>query len=152
MKLKVDEIDRKIVKYVCKGIYSYEELAKLCGVSRNTVYRRIDSLEKNEIIERRIMAQPNFENLDLAVVIFGMNVSPKDLDKAVDYLKRLTKVNLLWKTYGAHDIVFGIICDKADVGTCIQNLKKSLEEHDIRIIRLDSSTSISWEKIDLSPY
>ncbi|MFX1487172.1 MAG: Lrp/AsnC family transcriptional regulator [Promethearchaeota archaeon] len=150
--MEIDEIDRKIVKYVSKGIYSYEELAKLCDVSRNTIYRRLDSLEKREIIQRRIMAQPNFERLNLAVVIFGMNVSPKDLDKAADYLKGLTNVNFLWKTYGTHDIVFAIICDKADVGTCIQNLKKALEERDITITRLDSSTSISWEKIDLSPY
>ncbi|MFX1598833.1 MAG: hypothetical protein ACFFC5_07185, partial [Promethearchaeota archaeon] len=79
-------------------------------------------------------------------------VSPRDLDRAVDFLKGPTKVNFLWKTYGTYDIIFAIICDKADVGTCIHNLKKALEEHDIKVIRLDSSTSISWEKIDLSPY
>ncbi|MFX1351902.1 MAG: Lrp/AsnC family transcriptional regulator, partial [Promethearchaeota archaeon] len=87
-----DDIDQKIVKYVCSGIYSYEELAKLCDVSRNTIYRRIANLEKNGTIERRIMAYPNFEKLNLSAVIFGMNVSPKDLDKTVDFLKSQTRV------------------------------------------------------------
>jgi len=152
MKAEVDELDRKIVRYVCNGIYSYDELAKLCNASRNTVYRRIDKLEKMGIITRRIMAFPNFEKLDFSAVIFGMNVSPKDLDRTVDFLKRQHQVKFLWKTYGTHDLVFAIICDKGDVGTCIYNLRKALEKLEIAAIRLDSSTSISWEKIDLSPY
>ena len=147
-----DDIDRKIVKYICSGIYSYEELAKLCDVSRNTIYRRIANLEKKGIIERRIMAYPDFEKLNLSAVIFGMNVSPRDLDKTVDFLKRQIRVKFLWKTYGVHDIICIIICDKGDVGTCIHNLKKALEEHDITVLKFDSSTSISWERIDLSPY
>jgi len=152
MKTDVDDLDRKIVRHICNGIYSYEELGKLCSASRNTIYRRIDKLEKMGIIDRRIMAFPNFEKLDLSAVIFGMNVSPKDIDKAINFLKRQHQVKFLWKTYGTHDIVFAIVCDKGDVGTCIYNLKSALQKLDIATAQLDSSTSVSWEKIDLSPY
>ena len=152
MKTDVDDLDRKIVRHICNGVYSYEELGKLCGASRNTIYRRIDKLEKLGIIDRRIMAFPNFGKLNLSAVIFGMNVSPKDIDKAINFLKRQHQVKFLWKTYGTHDIVFAIVCDKGDVGTCIYNLKSALQKLDIATAKLDSSTSVSWEKIDLSPY
>ena len=152
MKTEVDDLDRKIVRHICNGVYSYEELGKLCSASRNTIYRRIDKLEKLGIIDRRIMAFPNFGKLNLSAVIFGMNVSPKDIDKAISFLKRQHQVKFLWKTYGTHDIVFAIVCDKGDVGTCIYNLKSALQKLDITTAQLDSSTSVSWEKIDLSPY
>ena len=152
MKTEVDDLDRKIVRHICNGVYSYEELGKLCSASRNTIYRRIDKLEKLGIIDRRIMAFPNFGKLNLSAVIFGMNVSPKDIDKAISFLKKQHQVKFLWKTYGTHDIVFAIVCDKGDVGTCIYNLKSALQKLDITTAQLDSSTSVSWEKIDLSPY
>lgn len=152
MKAEVDDLDRKIVRNICNGVYSYEELGKLCNASRNTIYRRIDKLEKLGIIDRRIMAFPDFEKLGLSAVIFGMNISPSDIDKTINFLKRQHQVKFLWKTYGTHDIVFAIICDKGDVGTCIYNLKSALQKLDVAAIRLDSSTSVSWEKVDLSPY
>jgi DNA-binding Lrp family transcriptional regulator len=152
MKMIVDDLDRKIVRYICNGVYSYEELGKLCNASRNTVYRRIDNLEKMGIVEKRIMAFPNFEKLNLSAVIFGMNVGPGDIDRTINFLKRQHQVKFLWKTYGTHDIVFTIICDKGDVGTCIYNLKSALQKLEVAAAKLDSSTSVSWEKVDLSPY
>jgi len=152
VKEAVDDLDRKIVRHICNGIYSYDELGKLCDVGRNTVYRRIDKLEKMGIIMRRIIAVPNFEKLNLSAVIIGMDVSTGNLDKTSDFLKRQHQVKFLWKTFGTHDLVFAIICDKGDVGTCIYNLKKALEKLQIQPTRFDASTSISWEKIDLSPY
>ena len=152
MKTEVDDLDRKIVRHICNGVYSYEALGKLCGASRNTIYRRIDRLEKMGVIDRRIMAFPNFEKLKLSAVIFGMNVSPRDVDKTINFLKKQHQVKFLWKTYGTHDIVFAIICDKGDVGTCVYGLKKALQKLDLAAVRLDSSTSVSWEKMNLSPY
>jgi len=148
----IDDLDRKIVRYICSGVYSYNELAELCNAGRNTVYRRIDKLEKMGIITKRIMAFPNFEKLNLSAVIIGMDVKPGDLDKVANFLKRQRQVKFLWKTYGTHDLVYTIICDKGDVGTCIYNLKKALEKLNITPLRFDASTSVSWEKIDLSPY
>jgi len=152
MRAEVDDTDQKIIRYICTGVYSYEELAKLCNASRNTIYRRISKLEKMGVVTRKIMAFPDFEKLNLSAVIIGMNVSPKHLDKLVNFLKKQHQVKFLWKTYGTHDLVLSIICDKGDVGTCIYNLKNALEKLEIEPVKLDSSTSVSWEKIDLSPY
>ena len=152
MAKEIDELDQKIIKYLCSGIYSYEKLGELCNAGRNTVYRRIDKLEKKGIITRRIAALPNFKALELSSVIIGMNVNLGDLDKASTFLKKIPQIKFVWKTYGTHDLVFVLICDKGDVGTCIYNLKKALEDASIQPLRIDVSTSISWEKMDLSPY
>lgn len=152
MRREIDDLDRKIVRYICSGVYSYDRLAELCGAGRNTVYRRINRLEKMGIITKKIMAFPNFKKLDLSAVIIGMDVSPGDLDKVSEFLKRQPQVKFLWKTYGTHDLVYTIICDKGDVGTCINNLRRALEKLEIKPTRFDASPSISWEKIDLSPY
>ena len=69
----VQDIDSKILKYMCRGVYSYGELGELCGVARSTIYRRIVKLEKDGLIKRRIMTLPNFEKLDLSAVIIGMD-------------------------------------------------------------------------------
>ena len=148
----MDDLDRKIVRYICGGIYSYGELAKLCNAGRNTVYRRIDKLEKMRIITKRISAFPNFEKLNLSAVIIGINVGTEDVEKTITFLKEQHQVKFLWKTYGTHDIIFTVVCDKADVGTCIYNLRNALHELEIKVDSFDTSASVTWEKIDVTPY
>ena len=150
--MEMDDLDRKIIRYVCNGTYSYKELAKLCNSSRNTIYRRIAKLEKMDVITRRIMAFPHYDKLNLAAVNFGANVSPGDLDKVVNLLKKQPQVKFLWKTYGTHDLIIVIVCDKGEVGKSIHNLKSALDKLNVSAIQMDSSTSYTWEKIDLSPY
>jgi len=45
-----------------------------------------------------------------------------------------------------------MICDKGNVGESLYELKKELEESGIHPKKLDASTSITWDKIDLSPF
>ncbi|MEM1838947.1 MAG: winged helix-turn-helix transcriptional regulator [Candidatus Bathyarchaeia archaeon] len=59
----IDQLDMKILRYMCEGLYSYEDLARLCGTSRNTVYRRVARLEKDGVIRKIIMAIPDFSKL-----------------------------------------------------------------------------------------
>ena len=148
----IDDLDRKIVKHICSGVYSYRELAELCQAGNNTVYRRIDRLEKMGIIKKRISALPSFEKLGLSAIIVGMNLTTADIDKTVRFLKRQSQIKLVWKTYGTHDIVAVLVCDKGDVGACIFNLRNALEKLNIKVLSFDTSTSVVWEKIDLSPY
>ncbi|MCS7120412.1 MAG: winged helix-turn-helix transcriptional regulator [Nitrososphaerota archaeon] len=152
MRQTLDDLDHKIIRQITSGVHSYDELARSCNVGRNTIYRRIERLEKQGLITKRITAFPNFEKLGLSAVILGINVNTEDLDKMISFLKRQSQVKFLWKTYGTHDIIVAIICDKGDVGECIYNLRNALEKMGIRVQGLDVSTSISWEKIDLTPY
>jgi len=147
----IDDLDRKIVRFMCRGVYSYTELGKLCKVGRSTIYRRVDRLERTGVIRRRVMALPNFEKLNLSAVIVGLDVNPRDLDKTVSFLKRQHPVKLLWKTFGTHDLIFTILCDKGDVGKCIYNLRKALGKLSVTPTKFDVSISISWEKMYLSP-
>ncbi|MFQ5836947.1 MAG: Lrp/AsnC family transcriptional regulator [Candidatus Bathyarchaeia archaeon] len=152
MKIDLDEIDRKILHYVCSGIHSYTELGKLCRVGRNTIYRRVDRLEKMGAIKKLVMAVPDYDKLNLAAVNIGLNVRQIETDKAVEILKRLPRVKFLWKTYGTHSITMVVFCEKDKIGEDIFNLKISLEKEGIDAHHMDVSTSFSWEKMDFSPY
>jgi DNA-binding Lrp family transcriptional regulator len=148
---RLDELDRKILKHICSGVYSYSQLEKLCDAGRNTVYRRIDRLEKKGIISRKILAFPDYTKLNLSAVVIGLNVKNEDLDKTSEFLKDLNHVKFLWKTYGTHDILLILVCDRGEVGDTIYELKQALVKIGIQPLRFDASTSITWEKIDLSP-
>ncbi|MFA5363689.1 MAG: Lrp/AsnC family transcriptional regulator [Candidatus Bathyarchaeia archaeon] len=147
----IDYLDRQIVSYMCNGVYSYNELAKLCNAGRNTVYRRIGKLEKEGIIRKRIMVIPNFDKLDLSAIVIGANVNIEETEKTIAFLKTQINVKFLWKTYGTHDIVFTMLCNKNDVGKCIYKLRTELAKLKINITKFDTSGSVSWEKIDLNP-
>jgi DNA-binding Lrp family transcriptional regulator len=121
-------------------------------VGRNTIYRRIERLEKIGAIKKLVMALPNYDKLNLAAVHIGLNVRQIETDKAVEILKRLPQVKFLWKTYGTHSVTLIMFCEKDKIGEDIFNLKISLEKEGIDAHHMDVSTSFSWEKMDFSPY
>ncbi|MEM1838946.1 MAG: hypothetical protein QXH38_05690 [Candidatus Bathyarchaeia archaeon] len=43
------------------------------------------------------------------------------------------------------------MCDKGDVGTCIYNFRRALEELNASVNRLEASVSVTWEKILFTP-
>ena len=152
MKIDLDEIDRKILQYACGGIHSYKDLGKLCHVGRNTIYRRIDRLEKMGVIKKLVTAVPDYDKLNLAAVHIGLNVRQIETDKAVEILKRIPRVKFLWKTYGTHSVTMVMLCEKDKIGECVFDLKISLEKEGVDAHHMDVSTSFSWEKLDFSPY
>ena len=152
MKNDLDEIDRKILQYTCNGLHSYTELGKLCHVGRNTIYRRLDRLEKMGAIKKLVTAIPNYDKLNLAAVHIGLNIRQIETDKAVEILKMLPHVKFLWKTYGTHSVTLVAFCEKDKIGESVFDLKISLEKEGIDAHYMDVSTSFSWEKTDFSPY
>lgn len=50
MKIVLDELDKEIIHHICNGILSYTELGGLCNVGRNTIYRRMNRLEKVDLM------------------------------------------------------------------------------------------------------
>lgn len=149
---QIDDLDRKILHYACSGIHSHKDLAKLCNVSRNTIYRRIASLEDKGLISRRIMAIPNFQKFNISAIVFGLDCAQKDIKKVIEFLKAKREVKLLWTTYGTHSMTFVITCNQGDEGHTILNLRESLDMLGCRIERLDTSVGFIWEKVDLSPF
>ena len=148
----LDELDKKIVHYICGGVYSYTELGKLCHVGRNTVYRRINRLEKMGVISKKVMAIPNFTKLNLSAIGVMMDVRQTDVNRTISFLQKQPQVKFLWKTYGTHNVTAVIVCKRGEEGQSIFNLREILEKMKVRTKKFDASVSFTWEKVDLTPY
>jgi len=148
----LDELDKKIISNVCGGIYSYNDMAKRCGVGRSTIYRRIERLEEEGIITKMVMAIPDFTELGLSAISLVMDVNQQDVDRVIELLKHSPKVKFLWRSYGTYNITAVIICDRGEEGGCISNVRHHLEEMEVHIKKFESAVSYVWEKVDLSPY
>jgi DNA-binding Lrp family transcriptional regulator len=150
MEIVLDELDRRILHELCTGIYSYGQLAETCNVTRNTIYRRVDRLEKAHIISKKIMAIPNFEKLELSAICIGMDVAYEHLDNVIDIIKQLTETRCLWRAYGAHHIILLMGCEKGNEGMAIAKLRKALVK--FKTAKLHVSIGFGWEKMDFAPY
>lgn len=140
----------KIVCNFCRGIKSYKDVADHLDISRNTVYRRVKNLQDKGILKEETRALPDLEALGVTTIIIGLNLDMENVEKAVDILKEEGKVKAVWKTYGQHDLVSVITCEKKSVGETIENLNKMLQDNDVNVDELDVSTAISCEKLDLT--
>ena len=143
-----DNINREILQSLSEGIYSYQDLAKKCGVTRNTVYRRIALMEKKGLIKRTICAILNYEKLDITPICMGIKISHSDVDDAISVLKTHANTSLLWRTFGSHDITLVLFCDKGEEGKMIDRIKDLLKPFHIHDI--DISVGFVWENIDFS--
>jgi DNA-binding Lrp family transcriptional regulator len=143
-------LNMKIIQEMAKGIGSYEELAQRCGVTRSTVYRRVVNLEKEKVITRQIRIALDFEKLRRVVINFGINVEPKNEERAVATLIKLANVKMLWRTYGAHNLVLIVFCDKGEEGKVIDELRHIFEE--LNVTSFESCVGFSWEKNDMTPF
>ena len=69
----IDKLDEKILHYLSIGANSYDELAKLCNVTRSTVYRRIRKLEKEKIIVHKMKFAVDITKLDITPLAVEKN-------------------------------------------------------------------------------
>jgi DNA-binding Lrp family transcriptional regulator len=146
----LDELDKKILHEICSGIHSYDDLAKTLNVTRGTVYRRIEKLEKTKVIKKKIMAIPNFKALNLSSIIIGMEIAYDDTEKVTEALMQLPHIKLLWKCYGAYNLIAVLNCEKGCEGETITNLRQLLSK--LRISSVNVSVGFGWEKVEISPY
>jgi hypothetical protein len=91
-----------------------------------------------------------FEKLDRIAVAVGINVAQKDEQKVIDALKECVEVKMMWRTYGAHNLILVIICSKGDEGNKINKLRVFLEEFTVK--SGDMCVGFSWEKMDMTPF
>lgn len=152
MSVVLDELDKKIISHICRGVYSYNDLAKRCDVARSTIYRRINRMEETGVISKRIMAIPDFMKLDLTAISIVMDINQLEVDRVIDFLKHLPKVKFLWRSYGSFNVTAVIICDRGKEGECISNIRQILEKMNINIKKFEAAVSFTWEKVDLAPF
>jgi DNA-binding Lrp family transcriptional regulator len=149
---RVDELDRKIISHFSKGVYSYSELAEKCGVGRNTIYRRVNRLEAEGVIDKKVRSIPNFTKLNLSAICVMMDIAQSEVGKVIDFLRKQPQVKFLWRTFGAYNLTAVIICNKGEEGNCISNLREVLEKMRVSVNRFEASISFTWEKIDFAPF
>lgn len=150
MVAELDETDKRILQRLSVGISSYEELARECGITRNTVYRRIANLEKNGIIRRVTRCVPNYEKLNIVSVCVTAKIAQVDQEKALALLREHSRIKFLWRTYGQHDIVMVAFCERGEEGATINGIKSILER--FKVTSIETSVGFVWKKIDFTPY
>ena len=146
----LDDLDKKMLQYLSVGTCSYEELARLCNVTRNTVYRRISALENKGIIKNVLNCIVNLEQLDISPVCIGARIAQSEQDKALNLLAAHSSVRLLWRTYGDYDFHLIAFCAKGKEGHTIQGLRTLLEK--LNATNISVSIGFVWEKMDLTPF
>jgi DNA-binding Lrp family transcriptional regulator len=146
----IDELDKKIIQEMGKGISSYEALARKCNVTRSTIYRRVTKLEEMKVITRQTRVVLDFEKLDRMAVAVGVNVAQKDEQQLIGALKKRDEVKMIWRTYGAHNVILIMICSKGDEGNTIDKLRTLLEEFTVKSV--DICVGFGWEKMDMTPF
>jgi DNA-binding Lrp family transcriptional regulator len=146
----IDDLDKQILQQMSKGISSYEELAQDCNVTRSTVYRRVTSLEKRGLIHRITRTIVDYEQLGIVTICFASKMSQANQKRAFTALKSHKKVKLLWRTYGDHNLIFLVFCERGDEGEIISEMKTLLEKHGATDVNV--SVGFAWEKTDFSPF
>ncbi|MGM0405764.1 MAG: Lrp/AsnC family transcriptional regulator [Thermoplasmatota archaeon] len=146
----LDDVDQKIMAHLCEGMNSYSKLADKVGVSRNTVYRRVKNLKEKGAIRDKDVTIPDIEKIGYSFALIGMDVSPEDLDEAIDYLKTQDNIKFLWKTFGFYEIIVLIISKQNQLGDSVNEMRGKLESRNIEVRRYGVSPGISWEKLDFS--
>ena len=146
----IDELDKKIIQEMGRGINSYEALAQKCNVTRSTIYRRVAKLEETKVITRKTRVVPDFEKLNRIALAVGISVAQKDEQKIIDALKKSDDIKMMWRTYGAHNLILITFCNKGDEGNKIDKLRALLEEYPVKSI--DICVGFGWEKMDLTPF
>jgi len=130
----IDELDKKIIQEMGRGINSYDSLAQKCNVTRSTIYRRVNRLEETKVITRQTRVVPNFEKLNRIALTVGINVAQKDEQKVIDALKNCDDIKMMWRTYGAYNLILITFCSKGDEGNKINKIRAILEEFTVKSV------------------
>lgn len=146
----LDELDKNIIQEMSKGVNSYEELARKCRVTRSTIYRRINIMEKNNIVMNQIRMAVNFEKLDLVVVLLGLNVTNENMEKVIGILMEHECVKMIWRTFGAYNLSVIIFCGKGDEGKRIYEMRDIFEK--LHVNSFEVAVGFGWEKMDMTPF
>jgi DNA-binding Lrp family transcriptional regulator len=145
-------MDKTIILQLSNGVGSYAKLAESLGVGRNTILRRIKRLVEKGLIVKQVGAIPNLTKLNLSAISVMLDIPQSEVEKIIKVLKNQSRVQFLWRTFGAYNVTAVIICDKGEEGSCISKLRTILEKMKVNPNKFEAAISYSWEKINFSPF
>jgi len=147
---RLDDLDKRILQILSSGANSYEEMAQLCNVTRNTVYRHIASLENRGIIKNTVTCVVNLDKLNISPLIVGAKVPEEKCERIVALLAAHNSVKYLWKTFGDYNLNLVLFCSKGEEGFTLAHIRGILEESGSTEIKI--SVGFEWVKVDYSPF
>ncbi len=127
----MDRTDRQIIGLLQEeGTSTNAALARLIGVSEETVRRRLKRLTQNNIL--RIVAIPNDEMMGLGTkALLGFKSDPALIDSAAAIIAENSAVQWVSVTTGRYDIVAQVAV--TDVGTLYE-----IQQHLGKIVAVES--------------
>lgn len=102
--VRLSSADRTLIKELTTdGRRSYEELARLCGVSEQTVGRKVAALRENQLLSVRAVFDPALIGRPVAVFLW-LRVRPERVQKVSDLLAAEAYVRYAAVTIGEFQI------------------------------------------------
>jgi DNA-binding Lrp family transcriptional regulator len=147
--VNLDQLDKQILNRLSQGISSYQELAKECNASRNTIYRRLKLLEERGVIMGITHGLINYQKLNIRSITITANVIQKSLDELIEKLKEYHRVKYIFRSFGAHNVIAIAYCEASKIGETISNLKNIIESYGVTDLSID--VSFICEKADSTP-
>jgi DNA-binding Lrp family transcriptional regulator len=148
--MELDRLDRTIIQHLTSGIASYQELAKKCRASRNTVYRRIKMLQEAGVLKSTISVQVDIAKLGLSAICLGINTSKAQVNDVLATLSESSAVKNIWRCYSSHNVLAIALCLKGQEGQVIDELRTRLEA--VGVANFDLSICYTWEKFSFQPF
>lgn len=110
--MKIDEVNRKIIRQLRNGRKSFEEIAKELSVSTNTVRSRVKKLMANGVLDITGVIDPEkIENHFLAIV--GVKLKNMNLAKKGQEFKKLRGVISVGIVTGQFDLVVTVLLNSS---------------------------------------
>ncbi len=148
--VNLDQLDKQILNRLSQGITSYQELARECNTSRNTIYRRFKLLEESGVIIGITRGTINYQKLHLKNIGIALNVGQKFQDELVEKLKEYSRVKYVFRSFGEHNVVAIALCEADRVGETISDIKNILESYSVTGLSID--IKFICEKADPTPF
>lgn len=103
---KLDDMDKQILEKLHEdGRATFNEIGNELGITGNTVRRRIDEMQENDIIEKfTVLTNP--AALEYLTVTFGLTVETGLIEEIGETLASQDCVYKLWILSGTHNVIF----------------------------------------------
>jgi len=106
MTASLDKVDKQILKLLhADGRATYNDIGNQLGITGNTVRRRMDRMQEEEII-RKYTAMVDPAKLDYLTVAFGLSTEAGQTDSIAEELAETDCIYKLWVLSGTHNIIF----------------------------------------------
>lgn len=112
--VRLDREDKMLVRGLAEnGRRTFEELARLAGVSEQTAARRVEALRASALVTIRAVVDPRRIGLPVAALL-RLRVAPAQLEEVAEQMSRSRHVRYAAMVLGEHQIVADVRLETKD--------------------------------------